>query len=112
MSKMHVKTGDTVIVISGEYANGKEPAIGKVIGVSPKEGKVMVEGVQIVSKHVKPRRQGEAGGIIKTEGAIYASKVQLYCPNCKAGRRSKVQITEDGRKIRVCAGKKGCGKEI
>ena len=72
----------------------------------------MVEGVQIVSKHVKPRRQGEAGGIIKTEGAIYASKVQLYCPNCKAGRRSKVQITEDGRKIRVCAGKKGCGKEI
>ena len=112
MSKMHVKTGDTVIVISGEYANGKEPAIGKVIGVSPKDGKVMVEGVQIVSKHVKPRRQGEAGGIIKTEGAIYASKVQLYCPNCKAGRRSKVQITEDGRKIRVCAGKKGCGKEI
>jgi len=112
MSKMHVKTGDTVIVISGEYANGKEPAIGKVIGVSPKEGKVMVEGVQIVSKHVKPRRQGEAGGIIKTEGAIYASKVQLYCPNCKAGRRSKIQITEDGRKIRVCAGKKGCGKEI
>ena len=77
MSKMHIKTGDTVIVISGEYANGKEPAIGKVIGVSPKEGKVMVEGVQIVSKHVKPRRQGEAGGIIKTEGAIYASKVQL-----------------------------------
>ncbi|MBQ3002789.1 MAG: 50S ribosomal protein L24 [Clostridia bacterium] len=112
MSKMHVKTGDTVIVISGEYANGKEPAIGKVIGVSPKEGKVMVEGVQIVSKHVKPRRQGEPGGIIKTEGAIYASKVQLYCPNCKAGRRSKIQITEDGRKIRVCAGKKGCGKEI
>ena len=112
MKKLHVKKGDTVIVISGEYANGKEPAIGKVIGVSPKEGKVMVEGVQIVSKHVKPRRQGEAGGIIKTEGAIYASKVQLYCPNCKAGRRSKVQITEDGRKIRVCAGKKGCGKEI
>ena len=112
MSKMHVKTGDTVIVIAGEYANGKEPAIGKVIGVSPKEGKVMVEGVQIVSKHVKPRRQGEAGGIIKTEGAIYASKVQLYCPNCKAGRRSKVQITEDGRKIRVCAGKKGCGEEL
>ena len=108
-NKVHVKTGDTVIVISGEYANGKEPAIGKVIGVSPKEGKVMVEGVQIVSKHVKPRRQGEAGGIIKTEGAIYASKVQLYCPNCKAGRRSKVQITEDGRKIRVCV---KCGKEI
>ena len=108
IKKIHVKTGDQVIVKSGN----SKGTIGKVIGVSPKEGKVMVEGVQIVSKHVKPRRQGEAGGIIKTEGAIYASKVQLYCPNCKAGRRSKVQITEDGRKIRVCAGKKGCGKEI
>ena len=103
--KLHVKTGDQVIVKSGN----SKGTIGKVIGVSPKEGKVMVEGVQIVSKHVKPRRQGEAGGIIKTEGAIYASKVQLYCPNCKAGRRSKVQITEDGRKIRVCV---KCGEEL
>ncbi len=109
MSKMHVKTGDTVIVISGEYANGKEPAIGKVIGVSPKEGKVMVEGVQIVSKHVKPRRQGEAGGIIKTEGAIYASKVQLYCSKCSAGRRSRVVVKDSGEKIRVCV---KCGEEL
>ena len=85
--KMHVKTGDTVIVISGKYANGKEKAVGKVIGVSPAEGKVIVEGVHIVSKHVKPKRQGEAGGIIKTEGAIYASKVMVYCPTCQAGRR-------------------------
>ena len=109
MSKMHVKTGDTVVVISGKYANGAEKAVGKVIGVSPSEGKVIVEGVHIVSKHVKPRRQGEPGGIIKTEGAIYASKVQLYCNKCKAGRRSKVQITEDGRKIRVCV---KCGEEL
>lgn len=109
MSKMHIKTGDTVIVISGEYANGKEPAIGKVIGVSPKEGKVMVEGVQIVSKHVKPRRQGEPGGIIKTEGAIYASKVQLYCSKCSAGRRSRVKVNESGEKIRVCV---KCGEEL
>ena len=108
MSKMHVKTGDTVIVISGEYANGKEPAIGKVIGVSPKEGKVMVEGVQIVSKHVKPRRQGEAGGIIKTEGAIYASKVQIVCPKCKVGVRTRINNV-DGKKIRVCA---KCGQEL
>ena len=109
MSKMHIKTGDTVIVISGEYANGKEPAIGKVIGVSPKEGKVMVEGVHIVSKHVKPRRQGDPGGIIKTEGAIYASKVQLYCSKCGAGRRTRVQVKEDGEKIRVCV---KCGEEL
>ena len=106
MSKMHVKTGDTVIVISGEYANGKEPAIGKVIGVSPKEGKVMVEGVQIVSKHVKPRRQGEAGGRIEQEGTIDASNVMLVCPKCGKATRVAHQIV-DGKKVRVC---KKCGK--
>ncbi len=109
MSKMHIKTGDQVIVISGEYANGKEPAIGKVIGVSPKEGKVMVEGVHIVSKHVKPKRQGESGGIVKVEGAIYASKVMLYCSKCGAGRRTRVRINEDGSKVRVCV---KCGEEL
>ena len=109
MSKMNIRTGDKVVVISGEYANGSKPAIGKVIGVSPKEGKVMVEGVQIVSKHVKPRRQGDPGGIIKTEGAIYASKVQLYCSKCSAGRRTRVQVKENGEKIRVCV---KCGEEL
>ena len=108
MSKMHVKTGDTVIVISGEYANGKEPAIGKVLRVLP-NNKLIVEGVQIVSKHVKPRRQGESGGIIKTEGAIYASKVQLYCSKCSAGRRSKVVVKDNGEKTRVCV---KCGEEL
>ncbi len=102
MSKMHVKTGDTVVVISGKYANGKEKAVGKVIGVSPSEGKVIVEGVHIVSKHVKPRRQGESGGIVKTEGAIYASKVMLYCPTCEAGRRVKHVRSADGERSRVC----------
>ena len=106
-NKMHVKTGDTVVVISGKYANGKEPVVGKIKAVSPSEGKVIVEGVHIVSKHVKPRRQGEAGGIVKTEGAIYASKVMLYCPKCKAGRRYASKIDENGNKIRVC---KKCGE--
>lgn len=105
--KLHVKTGDNVIVISGKYANGKDPVIGKVKAVSPEEGKVIVEGVHIVSKHVKPRRQGEAGGIVKTEGAIYASKVMLYCPTCKAGRKYANKVDENGKKIRVC---KKCGE--
>ena len=105
---MHIKKGDTVVVLSGDDKGVK----GEVIAVSPEEGKVIVKDVNVIHKHVKPRRQGETGGIVDAEGAIYACKVQLYCPNCKAGRRSKVQITEDGRKIRVCAGKKGCGKEI
>ncbi|MBQ0109913.1 MAG: 50S ribosomal protein L24 [Clostridiales bacterium] len=109
MSKMNIKTGDTVIVISGKNANGKEPAVGKVIGVSPKEGKVIVEGVHVVSKHVKPRKQGEPGGIIKTEGAIYASKVMLYCPKCQAGRRVRHVISADGERTRVCV---KCGETL
>ena len=73
MSKVHVKTGDTVIVISGKD-KGKQ---GQVLAVSPKEGKVIVEKVNMVSKHVKPRKMGEQGGIVKAEGAMYASKVHL-----------------------------------
>ncbi len=102
--KVHVKKDDTVVVISGDD-KGKQ---GKVVEVSPKEGKVIVEGVNIVSKHVKPRKQGEAGGIIKVEGAMYADKVQIYCPVCKKGVRVKNKI-ENGKKIRVCA---KCGKEL
>ena len=79
MSKVHVKTGDTVIVISGKD-KGKQ---GQVLAVSPKEGKVIVEKVNMVSKHVKPRKMGEQGGIVKAEGAMYASKVQIVCPRCK-----------------------------
>ena len=104
MSKLHVKKDDQVIVISGDDKGVR----GKVLEVSPKEDKVIVEGAQIVSKHVKPRRQGEAGGIIKVEGAMYASKVQLYCSSCGAGRRAKI-VEKDGKKVRVCA---KCGKEF
>ena len=76
MSKVHVKTGDTVIVLSGKD-KGKT---GQVMAVSPKEGKVIVEKVNMVSKHVKPKKMGEQGGIIKAEGAMYASKVQIVSP--------------------------------
>ena len=69
--KVHVKTGDTVVVISGDDKGTK----GEVIAVSPKEGKVIVEGANKIKKHVKPRQQGQQGGIVETEGAIYASKV-------------------------------------
>ena len=83
MSKVHVKTGDTVIVLSGKD-KGKT---GQVMAVSPKEGKVIVEKVNMVSKHVKPKKMGEQGGIIKAEGAMYASKVQIVCPRCKKPTR-------------------------
>ena len=103
MSKVHVKTGDTVMIISGKDA-GKS---GKVLQVSPKEGKVIVEGLNMVTKHVKPRRQGDAGGIVKAEGAVYACKVQAVCPKCQKATRPAHKIA-DGKKVRVC---KHCGAE-
>ena len=105
MSKVHVKTGDEVIVIQGKDRGKK----GKVLQVSPSEGKVIVEGVNIVSKHVKPRRMGEPGGIIQAEGAMYACKVQLVCPRCKQPTRLGHKLYEDGKKGRIC---KKCGEEI
>ena len=104
MKNLHIKKDDLVVVISGDDKGVR----GKVIATSPEEGKVIVSGVHIVAKHTKARRQGETSQILKTEGAIYASKVQLVCPKCDKGVRTKVQIV-DGKKIRVCA---KCGKEI
>ena len=104
MKKVHVRRDDTVIVISGDD-NG---VIGKVVAVSPDEGKVIVQGANIVSKHQKPRRQGESGGILKVEAAMYASKVQIYCSKCEKGVRIQHKIV-DGKKIRVCA---KCGQEL
>ena len=77
MSKMFVKSGDTVQVLSGKSKGVR----GEVVAVSPAEGKVIVKKVNVVTKHVKPRKMGEAGGLIDVESALYASKVQLVCPN-------------------------------
>ena len=104
MAKVHVKTGDTVMVISGKDRGNS----GKVLQVSPKEGKVIVEGRNMVTKHVKPRRQGEEGGIMKREAAIAACKVQVVCPKCSKGTRIAHKI-EGGKKTRVC---KHCGAEL
>ena len=103
--KVHVKTGDTVQIISGKDKGLQ----GKVLQVSPKEGKVIVEGRAMVSKHVKPRRQGEQGGIIQADSAMYASKVMPVCPNCSKPTRVGHSIDKDGKKSRVC---KKCGAEF
>ena len=108
MAKLHVKTDDTVVVISGDSKGTR----GKVIATSPKEGKVIVAGANIVSKHTKARKQGENSQIVKTEGAIYASKVQLVCPKCDKGVRTKVGYKTVGDKqvkVRLCC---KCGAEI
>ncbi len=104
IKKVHVKKNDTVIVISGDDKGLK----GKVLEVSPKEGKVIVEGVNIVTRHVKPRREGQEGGIVKVEGAMYADKVQLFCSKCGKGVRAKYKLDGD-KKVRVCA---KCGAEL
>ena len=104
MEKLHVKKGDTVVVLSGDDKGRK----GEVLETSPKERKVIVKGVNIVTRHVKPRKQGDKGGIVKVEGAMYADKVALYCPKCDQGVRVKHTV-EDGKKVRVCA---KCGAKL
>ena len=106
MEKLHVKKGDTVVVVSGDDKGVR----GEVLETSPKEGKVIVKGANIVTRHVKPRKQGDQGGIVKVEGAMYASKVQLYCPKCEKGVRTHIEVV-DGKKIRVCSGK-NCGHKF
>ena len=107
MNKVHVKTGDKVIILSGRD-KGKE---GKVLEVSPSEGKVIVEGCNMVTchiatKHAKPRKMGEQGGLLKVETAIYASKVMLVCPKCGKPTRLAHKVLADGSKKRLC---KACG---
>ena len=101
---MNIKKDDKVVVLSGKD-KGKQ---GKVLTADPKAEKVIVEGVSVATKHQKPRKQGEEGGIIKVETPIYVSKVQLVCPKCGKGTRVAHKIA-DGKKTRVC---KKCGAEI
>ena len=107
MNKVHVKKGDEVVVINGKYRGAR----GKVMQVSPSENKVIVEGVNIVTKHVKPRKMGEPGGLVKAESALYADKVQLVCPKCGRPTRTGSKINEKGQKVRTCK-KQDCGAEF
>jgi len=108
MNKLHVKTGDTVVVLSGKD-KGKT---GKVLQTSPREGKVIVEGINIVTKHVKPRKMGQAGGIVKAEGAMYACKVQLVDPKTGKGTRVGHKFVTDGDKTRKVRVSKKSGEEL
>lgn len=113
MNNLNIKKGDTVIVVSGDSKKG----IGEVLAVSPEEGKVIVKGQNIVAKHLKARKQGENSQILKTEGAMYASKVMLVCKNSKCANYNKGVRVKMGTKtvgdkevkVRLCA---KCGAEI
>ena len=104
MNSLKIKKNDTVVILSGKDKGKK----GKVLGTVPSERKVVVEGCNMVTCHIKPRKQGEEGGIVKREAAIYASKVQVVCPKCGKGTRVAHKV-EGGKKVRVC---KHCGAEI
>jgi len=94
---MLVKTNDEVVILSGKDKGKK----GKITAAVPKKGTVIVEGVNVITKHVKPKGQGQLGSIEKCEAPIYACRVMIVCGSCsnptKIGRR-----TENGKKIRFC----------
>jgi large subunit ribosomal protein L24 len=103
--KIHVKKGDQVVVISGKDKGKKA----KVLVALPREGKVIVEGVNMCTKHKKPSGQMQQGGIIHQEAPIFASKVMLWCDKCKKGVRIGKRLLQDGSKSRYC---KSCGEML
>ena len=102
---MHVKTNDTVIVLSGRDKGKK----GKVMSVEPKSNKALVQDISVAKKHKKPRKQNEQGGIISKETPIYASKLMRVCPKCDKPTKPAFDIDKDGKKVRVC---KKCNAKI
>ncbi len=104
MNSLTVKKDDLVVVLAGKDKGQR----GKVLEVMPKAGKVVVEGVNVVSRHQRARRQGEQGGIIQKSAPLYACKVMRVCPKCDKATRP-AHILKDGKKVRVC---KKCSAEI
>ena len=101
---MRIKKGDTVQVLSGND-KGKT---GEVLEVMPKTGKIIVKGVNIRKKHVKPRKQGDDGGIIPVECSIFSAKVNVVCPKCNKPTKIGYEMDKD-KKVRVC---KKCGAKL
>ncbi len=122
MNKLHVKKGDTVVLLTGDREDkyvdneSKTRKTGKVLEVSPSENKVIVEGINMITKHVKPTRMGQPGSIVKAEAPIYACKVQVVCPKCgkptRVGHGFETKTNGAGVEkklpIRICKNK-DCG---
>ena len=102
---MNVRKNDKVVVLSGKD-KGKQ---GEVLRAMPAEGKVVVQGVSVATKHQKARKQGAESSIIKVETPIYACKVMVVCPKCSKPTRVAHKVGADGKKVRVC---KHCGAEL
>lgn len=97
-SKIHVKKDDTVIVLSGKD-NGKK---GKVLSVNPSSNQVLVEGVNMSTKHKKPKSRYQQGGLVHQEAPIHSSNVMLVCDKCGKPTKVAKTILENGQKARTC----------
>ena len=98
-----IQKDDTVYVISGKD-KGKT---GKVLKVLPKKGRVLVENINFIYRHMRPTQQYQQGGVIQREGPIEVTNLQVVCNKCTKPTRIGFTVLEDGRKVRVC---KKCGE--
>lgn len=104
-TNVHVRKGDTVMVISGKSAGKK----GKVLEVRPKVSRVIVEGVNIAKRHTKPTRTNPQGGILEKEAPIHSSNVMPVCGKCNKPSRVAKKVLDDGKRIRIC---RRCGEPL
>lgn len=104
-AKLHVRRGDTVKVLSGKDRG----VVAEVLRAFPSEGRVIVKGVGLVKKSVRPTQANPRGGIVTKEAKIYASRVQLVCPKCGKATRVGHGVNAEGKKVRIC---KKCGAEF
>ena len=101
---MKIRKGDKVLIISGKYKGKK----GSILTSFPKQDKVVVEGVNLIKKHQRPKKTGEKGQIVEMPAPISVSNVKLICPKCKKAARIGYEIS-DNKKNRIC---KKCGKQV
>jgi large subunit ribosomal protein L24 len=99
MAKLHVRKGDSVVITAGKDKGKK----GNVLQAMPKEGKVIVEGVNVIKRHSKPNKANPQGGIIEREAAVHVSNAMPYCSKCGKGVRIAKKVLSDGTKVRSCA---------
>jgi large subunit ribosomal protein L24 len=102
---MHIIKNDTVKVVAGNH-KGK---VGRVLKVFPKANRVIVEKVNLIKRHTRPRSQQDQGGIIEKEAPIHVSNVMLICPKCSKPSRTATGLLVDGTKVRVC---KSCSETL
>ncbi len=108
VASVHVRRGDMVKLMSGSATQGKGKT-GKVLTVLASKGKIVVEGINVITRASKAKTQMGKGGLIKKEAPIFASRVMLFCTSCKSTTRISHKVLEGGKKTRVC---KKCNESL